>query len=150
MAKVSCPRPALSPLLPGCEAHPAPSLTDKPNGKNRAGFPACRGQGPSRPGSLARPGARTQQVLRPPRHLPGGPWARPPCLSEHSQLGLSLGREPREGGQAAQGPFVLVAKAWLYLLSLSKQEVPGGLLSYDNLKSLSFRPEPAQAPGCSR
>lgn len=46
-------------------------------------------------------------------------------------------------------PFVPVARAWLYLLSLGKQEVPGGPLCYDNSKSLSFLPEAARAPGGS-
>lgn len=51
-----------------------------------------------------------------------------------------LEREPRE--QRHKGPFVPVAKGpRLYLLSLGKQEVPGGLLCYDNLKSLPFLPE---------
>lgn len=83
-----------------------------------------RGLAPDLLGPLA------QQVL----HPPGTCQA---CLPEPPNLPSREGREPREGGRH-KGPFVPVARARPYLLSLGKQEAPGGPLCYDNLKSIFF------------
>lgn len=69
--------------------------------------------------------ASTQQTLHASTRLPPARLlqARSPA-SQRVPSQAGLGRESRE--QRHKGPFVPVARARLYLLSLGKQEVPGG------------------------
>lgn len=69
--------------------------------------------------------ASTEQVLCALTQLPPASLlqVRSPA-SQRAPSQAGLGRESRE--QRHKGPFVPVARARLYLLSLGKQEVPGG------------------------
>lgn len=66
---------------------------------------------------------------------PGQATLPPTVLPAGAEL-----RERAEGGRAGgtRAPLCLLLRAGLYLLSLGKQEVPGGPLCYDNLKSIFF------------
>lgn len=111
---------------PLSKAQPAPSLTDKPDGKNKAKFPACGGQGAFK-GLLpnTHPKASHTAGLVPTAVTCQACLLEPPSWAELR-------------GRLHKGPFVPVARARLYLFSLGKQEVPGAPLCYDNFKSIFF------------
>lgn len=92
-------RTAFEPLLPLSKAQPAPSLTDKPDGKNRAEFPACGGQGALK-GLLPNAHPKASHTAG----LAATAVTCQACLSEPPSW-AELRGEGAQGGRTAQGPL---------------------------------------------